>query len=61
MDITAIINIAGSVIVLVIAAAGAFDMLRKGKCSLREWLLLAVTEAERAFGGGTGVVKLRYV
>lgn len=30
-----------------------------GKC--KEWLLLAVTEAERQMGGGTGKLKLRAV
>lgn len=30
-----------------------------GKC--KEWLLLAVTEAERQMGGGTGQLKLRAV
>lgn len=28
---------------------------------LKEWLLWAVTEAEKQFGGGTGKIKLRYV
>lgn len=28
---------------------------------VREWLLFAVTEAEKALGGGTGKLKLRYV
>ena len=28
---------------------------------VREWLLLAVIEAEKALGSGTGQVKLRYV
>lgn len=28
---------------------------------VREWLLWAVTEAEKAFGGGTGKLKLRWV
>lgn len=28
---------------------------------VREWLLWAVTEAEKALGGGTGQLKLRYV
>lgn len=28
---------------------------------VREWLLLAVTEAEKAMGGGTGRLKLRMV
>lgn len=27
----------------------------------KEWLLFAVIEAEKEFGGGTGAVKLRYV
>lgn len=29
--------------------------------AVREWLLIAVTEAERELGGGTGKLKLRYV
>lgn len=28
---------------------------------VREWLLMAVIEAEKVFGSGTGKVKLRYV
>lgn len=28
---------------------------------LKEWLLYAVTEAEKVLGGGTGQIKLRYV
>lgn len=28
---------------------------------VKEWLLFAVAEAERALGGGTGQLKLRYV
>lgn len=28
---------------------------------VREWLLYAVTKAERELGGGTGKIKLRYV
>lgn len=28
---------------------------------VREWLLLAVIEAEKQLGGGTGKIKLRYV
>ena len=28
---------------------------------VREWLLYAVTEAEKELGGGTGQIKLRYV
>ena len=29
--------------------------------AVREWLLIAVTEAEKELGGGTGKLKLRYV
>lgn len=29
--------------------------------SIKEWLLYAVTEAEKALGSGTGQLKLRYV
>lgn len=33
------------------------DQLNK----VREWLLFAVTQAEKELGGGTGQIKLRYV
>lgn len=29
--------------------------------TVREWMLYAVTKAEKEFGGGTGQIKLRYV
>lgn len=29
--------------------------------NIKQWLLLAVTEAEKQLGGGTGQLKLRYV
>jgi hypothetical protein len=51
----------------VLAAAGLslFLFLRKPTESqiesVKEWLLYAVTEAEKALGSGTGQLKLRYV
>lgn len=39
-----------------------FKMPRKEQLQkVREWLLMAVIEAEKIFGSGTGKVKLRYV
>lgn len=40
-----------------------FVKLPKDKkiANLKEWLKLAVVEAEKALGGGTGQLKLRYV
>lgn len=54
-------------ILAVIAAAGAiayryFKLPRPEQLGkVREWLLYAVTEAERELGGGTGKLKLRQV
>ena len=60
------ILIAIGIMVIVGAAAYAiyyFMNLSKEKQLevVREWLLLAVIEAEKALGSGTGQVKLRYV
>ena len=51
----------------IVGAVGAaiWRFIRQGKAkqleNVKEWLLYAVTEAERAFGAGTGRLKLRYV
>lgn len=51
-----------------LVAGGGFFIFRFVKlpsaeqlAKVREWLLIAVTEAEAALGGGTGKLKLRYV
>ena len=51
------------VIGIAIAAIYYFMTLSKDKQiqMVKEWLLLAVIEAEKALGSGTGQVKLRYV
>ncbi len=53
------------VIVLIALVVGViwFIKLPKDKkiANLKEWLKLAVVEAEKALGGGTGQLKLRYV
>lgn len=58
---------------LIVAAAAALMVAGYGVCvfakrptssqlqSIKEWLLYATTEAEKALGGGTGQLKLRYV
>ena len=47
------------------AAIGAMQFSRKPTseqiASVKEWLVYAVTEAERELGSGTGQLKLRYV
>lgn len=52
-----------AVAVAVGAAAYRFVKLptEQQLAKVREWLLFAVTEAEKALGGGTGKLKLRYV
>ena len=56
------------VAVLAVIAAGVVFAVRflrlpseKQLAKVREWLLYAVTEAERIFGSQTGKLKLRYV
>ncbi len=41
----------------------SFTKMSKGQQvkSVKEWLLWAVAEAEKVYGSGTGVLKLRYV
>lgn len=49
-------------LVAVIAAYRYFSLPSEAQLSkVREWLLWAVTEAERELGGGTGKLKLRQV
>ena len=48
-----------AVIGLVILAGGAATLIVRSRRSAREWLLFAVTEAEKALGSGTGELKLR--
>ena len=51
------------VLIAVIIEITAFAKLsRKKKVeNIKEWLKLAVVEAEKTLGGGTGQLKLRYV
>lgn len=56
-------------VVLVVVIAAIFIAIRKffglpkeeQLVKVREWLLYAVTMAEKEYGGGTGKLKLRYV
>ncbi len=54
--------------VIAILAGGVYALYRFFKmpskaqlAKVKEWLLYAVTEAEKELGGGTGQLKLRYV
>ena len=54
--------------VIAILAGGAVALYRffhlpsaEQLAKVKEWLLFAVTEAEKELGGGTGQIKLRYV
>lgn len=53
------------IIALVIGGAAALMiviyLIANQRAKVREWLLWAVTEAERELGGGTGQLKLRQV
>lgn len=56
--ITAIVMIAMAIII----AVNFFNLPAKEQTAkVKEWLLYAVTEAERQLGGGTGQLKLRQV
>ena len=49
------------VIALIIAVKRFFKLSPKERLeNVKEWLLLVVMQAERIYGGGTGVIKLRY-
>ena len=57
-----IILLLAIVVVAVIAIVKFFKQPTDAQIAkVKEWLLLAVTEAEKIFGGQTGQLKLRYV
>lgn len=58
-----LIVIAIAVVAVAIYVVYAFFKMPKSAqvAKLQEWLLWAVAEAEKALGGGTGQLKLRYV
>lgn len=62
MNITVIL---GLIILLVVCGIAGFEWGKKDKeakiANIKEWLKYAVIEAEKALGGGTGQLKLRYV
>ena len=51
----------GLILVLLLVIAGVIELIRNDKEKAKEWLLLAVLEAEKEFGSKTGALKLRYV
>lgn len=51
----------GTILILLMAIVGVIELVRNDKEKAKKWLLLAVTEAEKEWGGKTGVLKLRYV
>ena len=59
------ILIMGAIGLIGIAIAAIYYFIKLGKEKqievVREWLLLAVIEAEKALGSNTGKIKLRYV
>lgn len=60
MDISAIIlSYIPYIVIGLILIGGVIAVFCNQRKSVREWLLLAVTEAEKALGGGTGALKLR--
>ena len=50
---------APAVIGLVILIGGAVTVMTRSRMSAKEWLVFAVTEAEKALGSGTGACCLR--
>lgn len=57
--IAALLSIAAVTIISVIKFFNKSNAEQLAK--VKEWLLFAVTNAEKDFGGGTGKIKLRYV
>ena len=60
------IGVAIGIITLVsVIGLGVYNFIKLGKDKqldmVRQWLLLAVVEAEKLLGDGTGQIKLRYV
>lgn len=57
--------IIGLIALVTVAAYGVYVFIKRPTSeqikSIKEWLLYAVTEAEKALGSGTGQLKLRYV
>ena len=55
----------GLVCLVAIVGVCVYDFVKLGKEKqlekVKEWLLLAVVEAEKQLGGGTGKLKLRFV
>lgn len=57
--------IIGTICLLVVIGLGTYEFFKLEKekrlLVVEEWLLLAVVEAEKQLGGGTGQIKLRFV
>ena len=49
------------VLIAVLVIAGLINLVLNDKKKAKEWLLMAVTEAEKALGEKTGALKLRCV
>ena len=61
-NISVAIGIMALVAVVGIGIYGFFKLGKEKQLKMiQEWLLLAVVEAEKHLGGGTGKIKLRYV
>ena len=61
METEVIIKIVYYALIVCAAAAGTVRLIRNERRSVREWLLFAVSEAEKLLGGKTGALKLRKV
>lgn len=61
-NIWIVIGAISLVSVVGLGAYNFFKLSKEGRIEkIKEWLLLAVVEAEKYFGEGTGKLKLRYV
>lgn len=59
--LTIILNALPYIIVGIMLIGGLIALILNQRKSVKEWLLLAVAEAEKALGSGTGKLKLRQV
>lgn len=59
--LTLILNSLPYIIVSIILLGGVIALVLNQRKSVKQWLLLAVAEAEKALGSGTGRLKLRQV
>ena len=61
-NLTLIVSLIAFIVAIILAIKNFAELPTNGQIAkVKEWLLYAVTIAEKEYGGGTGQIKLRYV